>query len=107
MEERRSGAVVSLHSAVCRVFAIVYRDEPPSAERLASLAKAVAAIVPVYVQQADGALRPLSEEELREATVDPARLLISRTSVEHAIEMLKSRDDPGNRSSAFPERLQP
>jgi hypothetical protein len=94
MQERRSGAVVSLHTAVRRIFAVVYRDEPATTERLAGLANAVAAIVPVYVRAARGELRAIHEDELRDEKVDCAELLVSRTSVEHAIEMLKACDDP-------------
>lgn len=86
--------MVSLHTAVRRIFAVVYRDEPATAERLAGLAKAVAAIVPVYLRAAVGELRVVHEDELREERVDCAQLLVSRTSVEHAIEMLKGLDDP-------------
>jgi hypothetical protein len=94
MDERRSGAVVALQTAVRRIFAVVYGDEPASAERLAALARAVAALVPVYRQDASGELRPLADQELRDGTVRLADVLVSRTSVEHAIEMLKGRDEP-------------
>jgi hypothetical protein len=94
MDERRSGAVVALKTAVRRICAVVYCKEPASAERLATLAQAVAAVVPVYVQDASGELRLVRDEDLRDGTVDLADVLVSRTSVEHAIEMLKARDDP-------------
>ena len=86
--------MVSLHTAVRRIFAVVYREEPVTAERLAGLANAVAAIVPVYVRAAGGELRAIHEDELCDDKVDSTQLLVSRTSVEHAIEMLKARDDP-------------
>ena len=95
MDERRSGYLVALPTAVRRIFALVYRDEPASADRLAALGRAVAAIVPVYVRDASGELRVLAEDDLRDGRLDSAELLVSRTSVEHAIEMLKPGDDPG------------
>lgn len=95
MDERRSGHLVALPTAVRRIFALVYRDEPASAERLAALARAVAAIVPVYLRSEAGELRSVGEEDLREGRVDCSQLLVSRTSVEHAIEMLKPGDELG------------
>jgi len=106
MHERRTGAVVSLHTAVRRIFAVVYRDEPATAERLAGLANAVAAVVPVYVRAAGGELRTIHEDELRDDKTVCAELLVSRTSVEHAIEMLKPSDDPVSRA-VYPDPKQP
>ena len=99
--------MVSLHTAVRRIFAVVYRDEPASAERLAGLANAVATVVPVYVRAAGGELRPIHDDELRDDKLAWAELLVSRTSVEHAIEMLKPSDDPAFRTEVSPDPTQP